>query len=179
MSIQFLKHFSALNVPNFDCFIISSTEQFSIMHFQTVYPALMPLVNLALACLQAKSSNNRVTPSNEDVFICYNHGFDGFLACNKALTNFIFFQINYPDHFIPGSRKHHIDVSTDLDNWDWICKFKHSITTPCFDIPLPNSAVVWGWKDVIVLSWHNVVNFVGMTYERLIELSAIHIPRAD
>ena len=65
--------------PYLDGFIIATTEELAFEDLKAVDPSLVTLIQFAFSCFKRETSDNRVTSSNKNVFVCDDHGFYGFL----------------------------------------------------------------------------------------------------
>ena len=116
-----------------------------------------------------------ITACDKDVVIRYYHGFDGFLTGHKTLGHFVFLQIYYPHHLVPGSCEHQVEGHIGLDHRNWISKLKYSVATSSLHIPLPDSAIISCRKQKLI-SRYQMVYAVSVANEGVTQLSALHVP---
>jgi len=140
----------------------------------------MALIEFALTGLKRETSNNGIASCNEDVLFSYNHGLNGFFRCDEALSNFICFQVDNANHFIPRGSEHHIKGGVNANDRYGVCELKNSLASTILDVPLPNSTIVGG-REYIVACFicSDAIYFVGVADHRENNVARFTFPRAD
>jgi len=176
---ELFQDLGGLNVPDLDGFVVPSTEELVLIHLQAVDPPLVPLVHLALPCLQVEPSNNGITPSSKYVLVGYDHGLDGLFGGHEALGDLVRFQIHDSDHLVPGSRKHHIEGLADGADGDGVGELEDGGAGAIFSVPLADCAVVRSREYGIFLGGSDIVDPVGVADQWSDEGASVDVPGAE